>query len=147
MESLAALKGTCSRYRFSNLTTSQVKELLFCPLSKRSEPSSEIEAEQTLVNANRELIERFNKKIEKIIAGVSVNSKESKGLELEIPTVSSELKLILKAGDRVRGRRQRVRKIGTDSNAFKKKLIERIPAHRQTWFHSDSVDNSKDRSA
>ena len=40
------------------------------PLDTQRSIVAEIEAEQALVNANRELIERFNKKIEKIIAGV-----------------------------------------------------------------------------
>ena len=79
--------------------------------------------------------------------------KESKGLELEIPTVSGDpLKLILKSGDRVfvvgangSGKSALIQHI-----TFKKPRnnIERIPAHRQTWFHSDSVDiTAKDRSA
>ena len=57
---------------FKNLTTSQVKEfeVPLPPLETQRAIVAEIEAEQTIVNANRELIERFNKKIEKIIAGV-----------------------------------------------------------------------------
>ena len=57
---------------FKNLTTSQVKEfeVPLPPLETQRAIVAEIEAEQTLVNANRELIERFEKKIENVIAGV-----------------------------------------------------------------------------
>ena len=40
------------------------------PLDVQREAAAEVEAEQALVNANRELIERFENKIENVIAGV-----------------------------------------------------------------------------
>ena len=57
---------------FKNLTTHQVKEFKvpLPPLETQRAIVAEIEAEQTLVNANLELIERFEKKIQDAIARV-----------------------------------------------------------------------------
>ena len=57
---------------FKNLTTHQVKEFRvpLPPLETQREIVAEIEAEQALVNASRELIERFEKKIQDAIARV-----------------------------------------------------------------------------
>ena len=57
---------------FRNLTTHQVKEfkIPLPPLEIQRAIVAEIEAEQALVNANRELIERFEKKIQSTIARV-----------------------------------------------------------------------------
>ena len=71
--------------------------------------------------------------------------QEVKGLSLEIPTISGNpLKLTLSAGDRL----FLVGANGSGKSALIQHItakrpgnyIERIPAHRQTWFHSDSVD-------
>ena len=57
---------------FKNLTTHQVKEFKvpLPPLETQRAIVAEIEAEQTLVNASRELIERFEKKMRDTIARV-----------------------------------------------------------------------------
>ena len=57
---------------FRNLTTHQVKEfkIPLPPLEIQRAIVAEIEAEQALVNANRELIERFEKKIQSTTARV-----------------------------------------------------------------------------
>jgi type I restriction enzyme M protein len=66
---------------FRNLTTSQVKEFKvpFPPLEVQRKIASEIEAEQAIVNANRDLIARFEKKIEAAIARVWGDSKSEEG--------------------------------------------------------------------
>lgn len=57
---------------FKNLTTSQVKEFRvpLPPLSVQQVLVAEIEAEQALVNCNRDLIARFEKKVDAAIARV-----------------------------------------------------------------------------
>ena len=57
---------------FKNLTTHQVKEFKvpLPPLETQRAIVAEVEAEQTLINANLELIERFEKKIQDAIARV-----------------------------------------------------------------------------
>ena len=57
---------------FNNLTTHQVKrfKIALPPLNTQQAIVAEIEAEQSLVAANRELIERFEKKIQAVIARV-----------------------------------------------------------------------------
>ena len=57
---------------FNNLTTHQVKrfKIALPPLNTQQAIVTEIEAEQSLVAANRELIERFEKKIQAVIARV-----------------------------------------------------------------------------
>ena len=57
---------------FKNLTTSQVKEFKvpLPPISVQEAIVTEIEAEQAYVNGNRDLIFRFEKKIDAAIARV-----------------------------------------------------------------------------
>ena len=79
--------------------------------------------------------------------------QDTKELELDIPTASGDLlKLILKPGDRffVVGTNGSGKSALIQHIMAKKpgNFIERIPAHRRTWFHSDSVDiTASDRSA
>jgi hypothetical protein len=57
---------------FKNLTTDQIREfkIPLPPLATQKAIVAEIEAEQTLVNANRELISRMEKKIQATLARV-----------------------------------------------------------------------------
>ena len=62
---------------FKNLTTHQVKEfkIPLPPLEIQQAMASEIEAERALVNANRKLIERFEKKIRAAVGRVGGGDK------------------------------------------------------------------------
>ena len=57
---------------FQNLTTDQIRgfKIALPPLATQQTVVAEIEAEQALVNANRELIARFEKKIQATLARV-----------------------------------------------------------------------------
>ena len=79
--------------------------------------------------------------------------EEENGLELDIPRISDDtFQLILNPGDRVfvvgtngSGKSALIQHIKAKSPGS---YIERIPAHRRNWFHSDSVDiTASDRSA
>jgi type I restriction enzyme M protein len=65
---------------FKNLTTDQIREfeIPLPPLTTQQAIVAEIEAEQKLVNANRELITRFEKKIQHTLTrvwGEDINNK------------------------------------------------------------------------
>lgn len=65
---------------FKNLTTHQVRkiEVPLPPLDTQQTIVAEIKDEQMLVNANRKLIERFEKKIDDVIARVWGNNAEDR---------------------------------------------------------------------
>ena len=79
---------------FKNLTTDQIREFKIAlpPLATQQAIVAEIEAEQALVAANRELITRFEKKIQTTLTRVW-------GEEVPGATVGSAMEVVTELSD------------------------------------------------
>jgi type I restriction enzyme M protein len=66
------------KFRMANLSFVREQKIYLPPISTQRAIVAEIEAEQKLVDANRELITRFEKKIQAVLARVWGESDEQK---------------------------------------------------------------------